>query len=151
MRAWFTITWGVLGQAVGDVLDPAGACDAVGGVRAPEAGLIDPVGLTHQALGQPEAVEHLHGAAGDAVCVSQLEGRLAALDDQRGDLGELGQLRGKDRPGGAGAGDEYVNLFGECSRGPASGGRGADVGVARAVAILVELHGAPCSAAPWAP
>jgi hypothetical protein len=74
--------------------------------------------------------------------VPQFEGRLAAFDNKGGDVGEFSQLRGKDRAGGAGSGDEDVDLGGEGPRGAASGSGAADIRVARSVAIFVVLLGA---------
>ncbi|MGY4505507.1 hypothetical protein ACVWYH_009464 [Bradyrhizobium sp. GM24.11] len=56
-------------QPVLDVLHPAAADDLLRRalVRLPERRLVDPIGFLQHALAEAIGVEHLHGAAGDAV------------------------------------------------------------------------------------
>ena len=132
-----------LRQAVLDVVDPPGPLDprAVLGVRSPEADLVDPVGLVHQALGEAEGLEHLHGAAGDAVGLPDFERTVATVDDRRRDAGEPRQLGGEDQAGRAAPDDQHVDGRGQRllllrdRRMPR-----LDQRVAGSVAVEVELH-----------
>ena len=63
------------------------------------------------------------------------------LDDGGVDVGELGQLRGGDHAGGAGADDEDVDLVSELGGAvDAHAGGGGDPGIGRDVSVVVELH-----------
>ena len=78
-----------LGKPVLGVLDAAAAVDRPGPLRVglPERRLVDPVGLAHHPLDEAEGVEHLHGAAGDAVGLAELERAVLLVDDPGADLG----------------------------------------------------------------
>ena len=70
-------------QPVFHVLDPA-AADDVGGlfvIRLPERRLIDPASLLEHALAEAKGMEHLHGAAGDAVSLAEQQLPRLLLDD----------------------------------------------------------------------
>src|ERR1700688_3992278 len=72
-----------LRQPVFNVLDPA-AADDVGGlfvIRLPERRLIDPASLLEHALAEAKGMEHLHGAAGDAVSLAEQHSPRLLLDD----------------------------------------------------------------------
>ena len=132
-----------LRQAILGVLDPAGAFDPrrVVGVRAPEADLVDPVGLAQQAIRQIERLEHLDGAACDAVGLADLERTVATVDDGRPDVGEIGHLRSQDQTGRAAPDDQNIHiLWYPC--GPLGDGwmRVIDGRVAGPVAAQIELH-----------
>jgi hypothetical protein len=132
-----------LREAVLDVLHPPGPRDPapVGGVGAPERDLVDPVGLGHEPVGQPEGLEHLHGAAGHAVGLAHLERPVPAVDDRRPDVGEGGQLGRQDQAGRAASDDQDVDLGGQAVGTLGDGGvRRLDQRVAGPVTVHVELH-----------
>ena len=60
-------------QAVFDVLHPTAADDIRGlpVVRLPECRLVDPTGFLHHPIAEAECMEHLHGAASDAVGLTE--------------------------------------------------------------------------------
>ena len=132
-----------LGQAVLHVLHAAGTDDprSVVFVRAPEHGLVHPVRLGDQLLGEAERFEHLHRAAGDTIGLAELERTVLPLDDARCDGRELGELCGEHQPRRAASDDEHVDLVRQrrrsCSRSRI--GR-ADARVAGAESVQVELH-----------
>ena len=106
-----------------------------------EAHLVHPVRLAHERVGQSERLEHLDRAACNAVGVPDLQRLLAALDDARGDVGELGELRREHGSRGPGAHDQHVDLIGEDISAICRLRRGnAKVGVSGAVSVAVELH-----------
>ena len=132
-----------LRQAILGVLDPAGALDPrrVVGVRAPEADLVDPVGLAQQAIRQIERLEHLDGAARDPVGLADLERTVATVDDGRPDVGKIGHLRSQDQTGRPAPDDQDIDILGyPC--GPLGDGRMRviDGRVAGPVAAQIELH-----------
>ena len=133
-----------LGQAVLGVLDPPAADDirTVLGIRLPEDRFVDPVRLLEQALGESERVEHLDGAAGNAVGLAKLERARPPVDDARLDVGEGGQLCSEDEAGGTAADDEDVHFVREALRRPhrTRGGR-KHLRVAGPVTVEIELHG----------
>src|SRR5262249_52468152 len=96
-----------LRQPVFDVLHPTAADDVRGlpFVGLPESGLIDPAGLLQYALAEAKGVEHLHGAAGDAVSLAELHWTGFLLNDAGLDLGKRGQLGCKRQSGRSAAGD----------------------------------------------
>ncbi len=85
-----------LGQAVFGVLHPAMAHDAALGlaVGLPEGDFVDPAGFFEHAVGEVEGLEHLHGAAGNAVGLAQLQGAVFLVHDAGADAGKRGQLGG---------------------------------------------------------
>ena len=85
-------------------------------VRPPERDLVDPVRLADQAIGQAERLEHLDGAAGDAVGLADLERPVPAIDDRGRDVGERGQLRGEDQAGRTAPDDQDVDVLGKAVR-----------------------------------
>ena len=105
MRAWLTITCGnsdrpsstSCTRPVRTIRDRSFV------VGPPEHGLVHPVGLGDQALAEPERLEHLHRAAGDAIGLPEFERTRPALDDARRDPRELGQLSGQHQPRRTGA------------------------------------------------
>ena len=121
-------------QAVLGVLNPSGAFDARAILlrRPPEHRLVHPMSLANDLLPQPESFQHLDGAAGDAVRVPDLERAVATLDQSRADVGEIRQLRCEQSAGRPAADDENVDCIGQLFL--------DDVGIARCVAIQVELH-----------
>lgn len=81
----------------------SGADDARAvGRRAPEDGLVDPVGFAHEGGAEAEGVEHLDGAAGDAIGLADLQRAVALIDDAGGDAGEGRELGGEQQSGRAG-------------------------------------------------
>ncbi|MGY3292139.1 hypothetical protein ACVWWP_005206 [Bradyrhizobium sp. LM3.6] len=70
-------------QPVFDVLHPAAADDVFRNpfVRLPERRLVDPASFLQNALAEAEGVEHLHGAAGDAVGLPDQQAPRLLLDD----------------------------------------------------------------------
>ena len=65
----------------------------------------------------------------------------AAVDDAGRDARELGQLRGGDHAGRAGAHDQHVDLVGKLLGAvDADAGRGLDAGVTGHVTVVVELR-----------
>jgi len=123
-----------LRQVVLGVLDPTGALDprAICLGRAPEDGLVHPVGLADELLAQAEGVERLDRAAGDAVGLAHLERAVAPLDESRRDAWESRQLCRQQRARRTAANDEDVDGAGQLLR--------AHVGVAGLEAIQIELH-----------
>ena len=108
-----------LRQSVFDILHPAAAGD-VGWllfVRLPERRLVDPAGLLQHALAEAEGMEHLDGAAGDAVGLAELQRARLLIDDTGLDAGERRQLRGEREPGRAAADDQDIDLIGKPVRG----------------------------------
>lgn len=81
-----------LGLFVGLVLGPLDALLGVGG--GPKGNLQHVVGLPEHLLCYPERVEDLDCAGLHAVCLSNLEGTIAALEDLVGDV-EAGQPNGR--------------------------------------------------------
>lgn len=132
-------------QPVLDVLHPAAADDLLRRlpVRLPERGLVDPIGLLQHALAETVGVEHLHGAAGDAVGLADRERARLLLDDTGLDIRELRELGHERQARGATADDEDIDLVGHGSRSAgglnAFGGIG-NLGVARLESIEMELH-----------
>ena len=131
---------------VGHVLHPAHAPDVlrVGGVGHPEVGLVDPVGLALDLVGEAEGLEHFHGARVDAVGLALDDVGGHALDDHRVDVRKLRQLRRQAQAGRPGAGDQHIDLLGQRLIGAAVTTVRCglfDVGVSAAEAIFVELHG----------
>ncbi len=128
------------GQAVSGILHAPGSDDfrSIVGRRTPESRLVHPVGFAHESLAQAEGVEHFNRAAGDPVRLADLQRTLAAIDDAGRDAGEGRELCGQQHPGGASANDENVRGVGQVWL-VCFGGR-LDVGIARIVAVEVELH-----------
>jgi hypothetical protein len=58
-----------LGEPLLSIVDPAAPNDVLvlPVVRLPERRLVDPVGFFQDPLAEAVSVEHLHGAAGDAI------------------------------------------------------------------------------------
>ena len=108
-----------LRQPLLDVLDAPGARDLRS--RSSGSGRQKLTSLTqyassHQPIGEPERLEHLHGAAGDAVGLADLERPVPAIDDRGPDVGEVGQLRRQDQAGRTAADDQDVDLLGQAAR-----------------------------------
>ncbi|EWS62961.1 hypothetical protein Y695_03808 [Hydrogenophaga sp. T4] len=130
---------------VGHVLHPADALDVlrVDGVGHPEVGLVHPVGLALDLVGETEGLEHFHGARVDAVGLALDDVGGHALDDHGLDIRELRELGGEAKARRAGAGDQHVDLFREgfVDAAVAAAWCGLlDVGTTTAEAIFVELH-----------
>ena len=76
--------------------------------------------------------------------MSALQGGLAAFDHARGDLREMGELRGQDSSGRSGPNDEHINLIGQwtlligVARGRSGNGR-----IAVGVSVEMVLHRKP--------
>ena len=109
-------------QTVLDVLHPAAADDVRGlpFVRLPERGLVDPTGFLQHALAESEGMEHLHGAAGDAVGLPEQQAARLLLDDAGLDVGKRAKLRRERQARRAAADDQDIDLFGHgtrCARG----------------------------------
>ena len=81
-------------------------------IRLPENGLVDPAGLAQHPLGKAIGIEHLHGAAGDAVGLSHQQAARLLLDDAGLDVGKGRQLRRERQPGRSAADDQDIDLGG---------------------------------------
>ena len=129
-----------LRQALLGVLDPAGAHDPRRVVRVgvPEGHLVDPVGRFEQPPGEPEGLEHLDGAAGDAVGLADLERPVATIDHRGLDLRELGELRGEHQSGGPAPHDQDVDVVHD----PESSATQLSVSVASICSRLIPQAGA---------
>ena len=113
----------------------------VAGVRLPEGHRVDPVGLLDQPVGEPEGLEGLDASGLEAVCLSHLEPVGASLDQARGDVGELGELREGGHARGTSPHDQRVHLVGQLLRTvQADAGRRLDPRVTGDVAVVVKLH-----------
>jgi hypothetical protein len=101
-----------LGEAVLDILDPAAAGDRLRPrrIRFPEGGFVDPVGFLFNPVGKTEGLEHLHGAAGNAVGLAELKRTRFLVDDPGGDLRKSAKLRRQRQPGRSAADDQDVDL-----------------------------------------
>ena len=110
-------------------------------VGPPERDLVDPVGLADQLIGEPERLEHLDRAAGDAVGLADLQRTVLAVDDHGPDVGERRELRGEHEPGRPGPDDQDVDLAGE-ARSPLRHRRmrGLDARVSGSISVQMELH-----------
>ena len=87
-------------------------------VRLPERRLVDPIGLLQHALAEAKSLEHLHGAAGDAVGLAEQQRAGLLLDDAGLDVGKGRQLRRQRQTGRAAADDQDVDLVGQSVRTP---------------------------------
>ena len=105
-------------QPVLDVLHPAAADDVFGlaVVRLPERRLVDPIGLLQHALAEAVGVEHLHGAAGDAVGLAEQQPARLLLDDAGLDVGKCRKLRRQRQARRAAADDQDIDLLGNAIR-----------------------------------
>ncbi len=101
------------GESVLDILDATAAHDpaGIGVVRLPEGHLVDPIGLAHDPLDEPEGLEHFHRPAGDAVSLAMSKPARLLLDDCGVNLREGGKLRRQRQPSGAGSHDQNINRF----------------------------------------
>ena len=135
MRAWFTMTCGNSDKpsSVSWTRPVRSIRERSCLRRAPEDGLVHPVGLADELLAQAEGLEHFDRAAGDAVGLAYLERAVATLDEPRADAWESRQLCRQQRPSRTAADDEDVDGVGRASA-------VEDVGVAGLVAIQIELH-----------
>ncbi|MEY9475366.1 hypothetical protein ABH992_007765 [Bradyrhizobium yuanmingense] len=132
-------------QPVLDVLHPAAADDLLRRrfIRLPERGLVDPTGFLQHTLAEAIGVEHLHGAAGDAVGLTDQQAVRLLLDDAGLDVGELRELGGERQAGRPAADDEDIDLArhgARRSRCLNARGRIGDFRVARLKSIEMELH-----------
>ena len=100
------------GQPVLDILNAAGSNDIGGGFRIglPERCFIDPVGFVHHTVSKPERLEHLHGPAGHTIRLAAFHRSRFLFQQNRLDIGELRQLRGKGKACRATA--DYDNIGG---------------------------------------
>ena len=118
-------------QPVFDVLHPSAAGDVrrLLVVRLPERRLVDPARLLQRALDEAEGLEHLHGAAGDAVGLAELQRARLLLDDAGLDAGERRQLRGEREPRRSAADDQDIDLGGNraCEPAPRCRSDGSDI------------------------
>ena len=80
--------------------------------------LVDPVGLLEHPLAEAERLEHLHGAAGDAVGLAEQQRAGLLLDDAGLDVGKGRQLRGQRQPRRAAADDQDVDFLGKAPGNP---------------------------------
>ena len=92
-------------------------------------------------LSELEGLERLDAARLNAVGLTEHQSAITPLQNACHDTWELGQLRGRNDPRGAGADNEHVNLVRELLR-PiqpnACGGKNS--GICRDVSVVVELH-----------
>src|SRR4030095_2373292 len=134
-----------LREAVLDVLNAAGAHDlrAVLRRRTPKHGLVHPVRFANELRTHPERLEHLDGAARDAVGLAELERTVATLDEPGANPGKGRQLCREHRSRGTAADDQHVDRVGKPRRAVVyARAIGLNLPVARLVAVQVELHGA---------
>ena len=132
-------------QAFFGVLHPPAANDVLRllAVGFPECRLVDPAGLLQHALAEAVGLEHLHGAAGDAIGLAAEQRARLLLDDASGDIGKRRQLRRQGQTGRPAADDEDIDLGRQIAG--RSGRTGAlrgvrDLGVAGFEAVKMELH-----------
>ena len=97
------------------------------GIRSPEADLIDPIRLIHQTIRQTERLEHLDGAAGDAVGLTNLKGTVLAVDHGGPDVGKVGHLRGQNQTGRTAPDDQDIDFLGRPSGRSATDGYGSSI------------------------
>src|SRR5262249_36114156 len=109
--------------------------------RAPEGGLVHPIGFTKELCAEAECLEHFNRSTSNAIRLSQLKRALATLDEARSDIRECRKLRCKYRSRRTVADDQDVDLGRKIRRSFfGTWGCGLDVGIAGLVAIQVELH-----------
>ena len=75
----------------------------------PEDGFVHPIGFAGDLVRKAERLEHFHGAAGDAVCLADLERAGFALNDAGGDVRKSRQLRRQRQARRAAADDEDID------------------------------------------
>ena len=109
-------------------------------VRLPEGHLVDPAGLLQHPLAETEGLEHLHGAAGDAVGLPELQRAVLLLDDAGADVGKRRQLRRQGQAGRTAADDQHVDLAGSLSVRVSTVPAASAIGDRRPEAVEVELH-----------
>ncbi len=133
------------GEPILDVLDTAAAGDRLRPdcVRLPEHRLVDPVALLQHPFREAEGVEHLDGAAGDAVSLAAEQGPRLLFDNAGLDVGKGGQLGRQRQAGRPAADDEDIDLFRD--RAGASGRdmplRGIrNLRIAGCVSVQMKLH-----------
>ena len=132
-------------EAILGVLNAAAAHDlgAILVVRLPERRLVDPIGFSLNALGEPECLEHFHRAAGDAVRLAEPEAPRFLLDDSGRDLGERRELRCERQTRGPAADDQDVEDLRQRVGGLIAQHRLVDLGIARPETVEMKLHGVP--------
>ena len=110
-------------------------------IRLPESHLVDPASFLEHPLAEVEGLEHLHGPAGDAVRLPQLQRAVLVLHDAGADPGKHSQLRGQGQARGPAAHDEDVYFLKQCVRSLGDVDRGVlKVGITRLKAVQMELH-----------
>jgi hypothetical protein len=131
-----------LRQTCFGILNAAGTPDraAIFGIGPPESRFVDPVRLALQAIAQAERIEHLDGAARDAVRLAHQERSGTALDDARIDRRKLRELRGQHESRRPAADDQDIDRFGHVDARRVAGGR-FDRRIADAETVEMKLHG----------
>ena len=79
----------------------------------PKGGQVHPISFAFDLAGEPDGPEHLHAADVGTASLALRDGARTGLDDDRVDLGELGQLRGQAQPNRAGTSDQHIDLIRE--------------------------------------
>ena len=116
-------------------------CSGLAGVGLPEGHRVDPVGLLDQPVREAEGLEGLDASGLETVCLPHLESVGASLDQPRGDVGELGELRKGGHTCGTSTHDQRVHLVGQLLRAvQADAGRRLDPWVTGDVAAVVKLQ-----------
>jgi len=82
-----------------------------GVIRLPECCLVDPARLLHHALAEAEGLEHLHGAAGNAVGLAAQQRARLVFNDAALDVGKSRQLGRQGQTGRPAADDEHIDFL----------------------------------------
>src|SRR5262245_16255762 len=107
-----------LREPVFDILYSAMPSDSIfdGIVRLPKCGLVNPACLLHHTFAEAERLEHLHGPAGNAVSLAELERAGFLLNDLGLDVWKSCQLRSQCQPRRSAADDQNVDFVGKVVR-----------------------------------
>src|SRR5581483_11631807 len=94
-----------------------------------------------QLVGETERLEHLDGATGDAVGLSDLEWTIPTIDDSGPDVREVAQLRGQHQPRRTASDDQDIHIRGKAPRPlPDRRVRVGHERVTGPVTVEIELH-----------
>ena len=85
-------------------------------VRLPKSGFIDPISLLQHLVRKAEGLKHLHGAAGDTVSLSQLQGPGLLVNDDRLNVRKSCQLRGQRQPSWPATHNHNISHGWQCTR-----------------------------------
>jgi len=96
--------------------------------------------VLQQAVAEAECIEHLDGAARDAIRLAHQQRTAATFDDARPDRRKLRQLRRQHESRGTASDNEHVDRLGHLDARCALGRR-FDRGIADAETVQMKLHG----------